>query len=38
MRAVLLAGVYPLPEIKQAQEDFKKKNFFGKLVLVPDRG
>lgn len=34
----LLAGVYPLSEIKQAQEDFEKKNFFGKLVLVPDRG
>lgn len=34
----LLAGVYPLSEIRQAQEDFKKKNFFGKLVLVPDRG
>ena len=33
----LLANVYPLSEIKQAQEDFKKKNFFGKLVLVPDR-
>jgi NADPH:quinone reductase-like Zn-dependent oxidoreductase len=33
----LLAGVYPLSEIKQAQEDFKKKNFFGKLVLVPNR-
>jgi NADPH:quinone reductase-like Zn-dependent oxidoreductase len=33
----LLAGVYSLSEIKQAQEDFEKKNFFGKLVLVPDR-
>lgn len=33
----LLAGTYPLSEIRQAQEDFKKKNFFGKLVLVPNR-
>ena len=31
----LLAGSYPLSEIKRAQEDFKKKDFFGKLVLVP---
>lgn len=31
----LLAGTYPLSEIKRAQEDFKKKDFFGKLVLVP---
>ena len=34
----LLAGVYPLSEIKQAQKDFEKKNFFGKMVLVPGRG
>lgn len=34
----LLAGVYPLSEIRQAQEDFERKEFFGKLVLVPDRG
>ncbi|MGF1473633.1 MAG: alcohol dehydrogenase family protein [Rubrobacteraceae bacterium] len=33
----LLAGVYPLSEISRAQEDFEKKDFFGKLVLVPDR-
>ncbi len=33
----LLAGVYPLSEIKQAQEDFENKNFFGKLVLVPGK-
>ena len=33
----LLAGVYPLSEIKQAQGDFEKKNFFGKLVLVPGK-
>lgn len=32
----LLAGTYPLSDIKRAQEDFKKKNFFGKLVLVPN--
>ncbi len=31
----LLAGAYPLSEIRRAQEDFKKKDFFGKLVLVP---
>lgn len=31
----LLAGTYPLSEIKRAQEDFEKKDFFGKLVLVP---
>ncbi|MGB3683762.1 MAG: alcohol dehydrogenase family protein [Rubrobacteraceae bacterium] len=31
----LLAGVYPLSEIRRAQDDFKKKDFFGKLVLVP---
>ncbi len=34
----LLAGAYPLSEIRQAQEDFKKKDFFGKLVLVPNQG
>ena len=32
----LLAGTYPLSEVGRAQEDFKKKDFFGKLVLVPD--
>lgn len=31
----LLAGTYPLSEIGRAQEDFKEKDFFGKLVLVP---
>lgn len=31
----LLAGAYPLSDIKRAQEDFGKKQFFGKLVLVP---
>lgn len=31
----LLAGSYPLSEIRRAQEDFKKKDFFGKLILVP---
>ncbi len=31
----LLAGAYPLSDIRRAQEDFKKKDFFGKLVLVP---
>jgi len=32
----LLARTYPLSKIREAQEDFKKKGFFGKLVLVPD--
>lgn len=32
----LLAGVYPLSEIHKAQKDFVEKNFFGKLVLVPN--
>jgi NADPH:quinone reductase-like Zn-dependent oxidoreductase len=31
----LLSGCYPLSEIRRAQEDFKDKDFFGKLVLVP---
>lgn len=31
----LLAKTYPLAEIKQAQSDFKGKQFFGKLVLIP---
>ena len=31
----LLAGVYPLSEIGRAQDDFRAKGFFGKLVLVP---
>ena len=31
----LLAGTYPLADIRRAQEDFKSKTFFGKLVLVP---
>jgi NADPH:quinone reductase-like Zn-dependent oxidoreductase len=31
----LLARTYPLENIKQAQSDFKKKQFFGKLVIVP---
>lgn len=31
----LLAGTYPLSEVRCAQEDFQRKNFFGKLVLVP---
>jgi NADPH:quinone reductase-like Zn-dependent oxidoreductase len=33
----LLADTYPLSETKRAQEDFQKKSFFGKLVLVPRR-
>jgi NADPH:quinone reductase-like Zn-dependent oxidoreductase len=31
----LLAGTYSLEQIVQAQKDFKKKDFFGKLVIVP---
>lgn len=30
----LLAGVYPLSDVRRAQEDFRRKGFFGKLVLV----
>jgi NADPH:quinone reductase-like Zn-dependent oxidoreductase len=32
----LLAGTYPLRELHKAQEDFVAKNFFGKLVVIPD--
>ncbi|HSS66322.1 MAG TPA: alcohol dehydrogenase family protein [Gammaproteobacteria bacterium] len=31
----LLAGTYPLEDIRRAQADFKKKQFVGKLVIVP---
>jgi NADPH:quinone reductase-like Zn-dependent oxidoreductase len=31
----LVARTYPLEKIKQAQSDFKEKQFFGKLVIVP---
>jgi NADPH:quinone reductase-like Zn-dependent oxidoreductase len=34
----LLARTYPLSDIMQAQVDFMNKNFFGKLVLIPNRG
>jgi NADPH:quinone reductase-like Zn-dependent oxidoreductase len=34
--APLLAGTYPLRELRTAQEDFMAKNFFGKLVVLPD--
>jgi alcohol dehydrogenase len=34
----LLARTYPLSDIRQAQRDFMNKNFFGKLVLIPNRG
>ena len=34
----LLARTYPLSDIRQAQRDFTNKNFFGKLVLIPNRG
>jgi NADPH:quinone reductase-like Zn-dependent oxidoreductase len=32
----LLARTYPLSDIRQAQRDFMDKNFFGKLVLIPN--
>lgn len=31
----LLSQVFPLAELKRAQETFKEKKFFGKLVVVP---
>lgn len=31
----LLAGVYPLSQIREAQRAFEDKDFFGKLVLAP---
>lgn len=31
----LLAGVYALRDLRRAQEDFGRKGFFGKLVVVP---
>jgi len=33
----LLARTYPLSDIRRAQRDFMNKDFFGKLVLIPDR-
>jgi NADPH:quinone reductase-like Zn-dependent oxidoreductase len=32
----VLAATYPLAEIARAQEDFKKKEFVGKLVITLD--
>ncbi len=32
----LLAGTYPLRELRAAQEAFLAKDFFGKLVVVPE--
>ena len=34
----LLARTYPLSDLRQAQRDFMNKNFFGKLVLIPNQG
>ena len=34
----LLARTYPLSDIRRAQRDFMNKNFFGKLVLIPNLG
>ncbi|WP_216212646.1 alcohol dehydrogenase family protein [Amycolatopsis aidingensis] len=31
----LLAGSYPLAELATAQAEFERKNFFGKLVVLP---
>ncbi len=31
----LLAKIYPLDKIKDAQREFKEKQFFGKFVIVP---
>ncbi len=31
----LLARTYPIEKIRQAQSNFKEKQFFGKLVIVP---
>ena len=31
----IVAGTYPLSEIRKAQEDFVRKAFVGKLVIVP---
>lgn len=33
----LLAGTYPLSELPRAQEEFARKDFFGKLVVLPGR-
>jgi NADPH:quinone reductase-like Zn-dependent oxidoreductase len=33
----LVAKVYPLEEIAQAQKDFLNKKHIGKLVLVPNQ-
>ena len=33
----LLARTYPLSDLRQAQRDFMNKNFFGKLVLIPNQ-
>jgi NADPH:quinone reductase-like Zn-dependent oxidoreductase len=32
----VVAGTYPLKDIHQAQTDFLKKSFTGKLVLIPE--
>ncbi|GAA3764952.1 alcohol dehydrogenase family protein [Salinactinospora qingdaonensis] len=32
----LLDGVYPLRDLPRAQADFARKDFFGKLVVVPE--
>lgn len=32
----LVGGIYKLSDIHRAQSDFKRKNFVGNLVVVPD--
>ncbi|MBB4930083.1 NADPH:quinone reductase-like Zn-dependent oxidoreductase [Lipingzhangella halophila] len=34
----LLAGTYPLRDLPRAQADFVRKDFFGKLVVLPGTG
>nr|WP_236700277.1 zinc-binding dehydrogenase [Allosalinactinospora lopnorensis] len=34
----LLAGTYPLRELPRAQAEFRRKEFFGKLVVLPSSG
>ena len=34
----LLARTYSLSDLGRAQRDFMHKNFFGKLVIIPNRG
>jgi NADPH:quinone reductase-like Zn-dependent oxidoreductase len=31
-----LARTYPLSDLRRAQREFMNKNFFGKLVVIPN--